>query len=87
MEPVKVRKKPVVVEAMQYWRENEAGVLDWINTPGGLGQARSSMDGIIIHTLEGDHLARPGDWIIKGVQGEFYPCKPNIFTETYEMEE
>lgn len=39
---------------------------------------------ILIPTLEGDHAALEGDWIIKGVQGEFYPCKPDIFDETYE---
>ena len=38
----------------------------------------------IIHTLEGDHLARKGDYIIRGVRGELYPCKPDIFLETYE---
>lgn len=40
--------------------------------------------GMIIHTLEGDMLAWEGDWIIKGVKGEFYPCKPEIFDMTYE---
>lgn len=39
---------------------------------------------LIIQTLEGDHRANPGDWIIKGVQGELYPCKPDIFEATYE---
>ena len=39
---------------------------------------------LLIPTLEGDMLARPGDWIIKGVQGEFYPCKPDIFAATYD---
>lgn len=39
---------------------------------------------LIVFTLEGDMVAQPGDWIIRGVQGEFYPCKPDIFAETYE---
>ena len=39
---------------------------------------------LVIYTLEGDHTALPGDWIIKGVANEFYPCKPNIFEQTYE---
>lgn len=39
---------------------------------------------LTISTLEGEHIARHGDWIIKGVQGEFYPCKPDIFAATYE---
>ena len=38
----------------------------------------------VIHTLEGEMIARPGDWIIRGVQGEFYPCKPDIFEQTYD---
>ena len=42
-------------------------------------------DGITIPTLEGDHLASPGDWIIRGVKGEFYPCKPDIFEMTYDV--
>lgn len=41
--------------------------------------------GLIIRTLEGEHLANIGDYIIKGVQGEFYPCKPDIFEQTYEV--
>lgn len=41
-------------------------------------------DGISIETLEGDMKANPGDWIIKGVKGEYYPCKPDIFAMTYE---
>ena len=40
--------------------------------------------GLIIKTLEGEHVATIGDFIIKGVKGEFYPCKPNIFAMTYE---
>ena len=44
-------------------------------------------DAFIIQTLEGDHLARKGDWIIRGVHGEFYPCKPDIFAKTYEPAE
>ena len=43
--------------------------------------------GLIIKTLEGEHLASIGDYIIKGIQGEFYPCKPDIFEATYEEEE
>jgi hypothetical protein len=41
--------------------------------------------GLIIKTLEGEHIATIGDYIIKGVSGEFYPCKPDIFEQTYEM--
>lgn len=73
------RKKPVTIEARQYTRvalEAEQVAL-W---SGG----NQTDEGLIIHTLEGDHLARYGDWIIKGVHGEFYPCKPDIFEKTYE---
>jgi hypothetical protein len=46
--------------------------------------AYQTSETLIIHTLEGDHRADPGDWIIKGVKGEEYPCKPDIFDATYE---
>ena len=48
--------------------------------PGEMGS-----EGFYIETLEGDHLCRKGDWVIKGVKGEFYPCKPDIFEMTYEL--
>lgn len=44
------------------------------------------VEGLFIHTLEGDHFATPGDWIIRGVKGELYPCKPDIFAATYDTE-
>ena len=78
------RKKPVVIEAVQWTGENLAEVLVFAQ----LGNASySDQVGLIIHTLEGDHKALPGDFIIKGVQGEFYPCKPDIFLATYEVAE
>ena len=75
-------KKPVVIEARQYTRNGlEAEkVAEWCG-------GDQVDDGCIIHTPEGDHLARYGDWIIKGVKGEFYPCKPGIFAATYEAVE
>jgi hypothetical protein len=76
---MKFRKKPVVIEARRYTRnglEAEA-VAAWCS-------GVQTDDGLEIETLEGTHLARYGDWIIKGVQGEFYPCKPDIFAATYE---
>ena len=79
-------KKPVTIEARQFQSvpEIETGLLDWI----GSEKARIEHDGhtatvMVIKTLEGDHTANPGDWIIKGVKGEFYPCKPDIFEMTY----
>ena len=79
------RKKPVEIEAMLYpgLRElHEAlPVLNWLDEN---GVNHTHEGGLLIHTLEGDMLAMPGDYIIKGVQGEFYPCKPDIFEATYE---
>ena len=85
----KYRKKPVVIEAMQFTTNNEAGsstmdaIVRWIN---GDATPVASHDGtyIFIHTLEGVMRADVYDWNIKGVQGEFYPCKPDIFAATYE---
>ena len=78
--PMQYRKKPVVIEAIQYQIHNVVAVVQFLE-----GQAfEPGLDGIVIKTLEGDMTAAPGDWIIKGVQGEFYPCKPDIFAATYE---
>ena len=81
---MRYRKKPVVIEAFCLGRdlppawfqaaENAAGV--WANDEGH----------VIIGTLEGNMVAHEGDWIIQGVQGELYPCKPDIFVATYEEE-
>ena len=77
---MKYRKKPVVVEAVRWNGNNHKEVIDFAENKiwfDGLGN-------IWIATLEGDMVAKTGDYIIKGVQGEFYPCKPDIFAETYE---
>ena len=81
-EPSRYRKIPVVVEAMQYgpYTAPSLGLCFFLDGTG----AYAIADGIIIPTLEGHMLARPGDWIIKGIEGEFYPCKPDIFAKTYE---
>lgn len=73
------RKKPVVIEARQWTGGNAVNLLDWIKP-----EARQEGSVLVIPTLEGDHEASLGDWIIKGVKGEFYPCKPDIFEATYE---
>lgn len=75
----KFRKKPVVIEAREWTGANVVELLDWIKP-----SARQEGASIIIPTLEGDHEASLGDWIIQGVKGEFYPCKPDIFEATYE---
>lgn len=81
----KFRKKPVVIEARQYTGKNGIELLGWI---GGTELEEGFLgDGIEIHTLEGTMKASQGDWIIKGVAGEFYPCKPQIFEATYEAVE
>ena len=84
---MKFRKKPVVIEAWQWLGLNPGDARDFQEKNGlprwYLG-VRNGKTGMIIPTLEGDHLAQRGDWIIKGVAGEFYPCKPDIFKETYE---
>ena len=76
------RKKPVVIEAVQFHdsKEGLAVVVSFIPN----GQVWFSGNNPVIKTLEGDMTAQPGDWIIKGVKGEFYPCKPDIFEATYE---
>ena len=78
---MKYRKKPVVVEAVQWTGENHAEMCEFIDPE--VFEIKPK-EGLIIHTLEGDHHASPGDYIIKGVNGEFYPCKPDIFAKTYD---
>jgi hypothetical protein len=82
-------KKPVIVEAIRFDGENWAEVQKFAaDGPMGTGMeamfTRDDVHYIRIMTLEGTMEADPGDWIIKGIQGEFYPCKPDIFEETYE---
>lgn len=78
---MKFRKKPVVIEA---WRNTAGAVIpDWLQGRG-VGRVGSELT---IVTLEGTMTAQPGDWIIKGVEGEVYPCKTDIFAATYEREE
>lgn len=77
----KYRKKPVVIDAIRYTGDFE---LDWLRDA---EQVRSAGDGsgaCEIVTLEGVMRADVGDWIIRGVKGELYPCKPDIFDATYE---
>ena len=77
---MKYRKKPVVIEAHQLTNGNCDQVAEWCN--GLLVDAVQPT--IQIMTLEGIMTARCGDYIIKGVEGEFYPCAPNIFEKTYD---
>lgn len=76
------RKKPVEIEAMQFGGSNGRAVAGWVL---GNGQdAQLNRGEVLIMTLEGIMHVSPGDWVIRGVQGEFYPCKPDIFDATYE---
>jgi hypothetical protein len=75
-------KKPVTIEARQYdgSLESRLEIGEWINSSGHEAHVGNVL---VIVTLEGEHRADPGDWVIKGVAGEFYPCKPEIFAATY----
>jgi hypothetical protein len=97
------RKKPIVIEAVRFYRTVDGlvtvdggsigllGFPAWLtealdapqDQPGAIFPA-SDGDGANIFTKEGIHYATPGDWIIRGVKGELYPCKPDIFEATYE---
>ena len=90
----KFRKRPVIIEAVQWLGDNTDEILLFLESDlsefaKGSGRhyridKSRVAGGLIIKTLEGEHLASPGDWIIKGVEGEYYPCKPDIFKSTYE---
>ncbi len=85
---MKYRKKPVVIEAIKFneekWEEEISQAKLSESFPMVL---LSIINGFkpVIQTLEGDMKVSDGDYIIKGVRGEFYPCKPDIFEETYEV--
>ena len=89
---MKYRKKPVVIEAF-CWTGGPDQTEDpvWICDAIKCGSVRFKTIGddtfMFIDTLEGTHMASPGDFIIKGVKGELYPCKPDIFEATYEAVE
>ena len=89
---MRFRKRPVVVEAWR-WRGdvNDDNFPEWVkryksnNSRGATSFITLQKDKtLLIPTLEGDHTASIGDWIIRGVKGEVYPCKPDIFAATYE---
>lgn len=80
------RKKPVEIEAVLYLGNGNLGegVPEWIWDALDDKTLKEDGDDMLIHTLEGDMKVSPNDWIIQGVQGELYPCKPDIFEATYE---
>lgn len=89
----KFRKKPVVIDAVQ-WTGSIEKITEWLQSVAPLLDGCSveldlkTPPNIVLHivTLEGDMRASRGDWIIKGVKGELYPCKPDIFQATYDPE-
>ena len=85
----KYKKKPIVIEAIQLRQDTIQECYDFIDTKVGnfpeTGRGIDPADGQFkITTLEGVMIAEVGDYIIKGINGEFYPCKPDIFEKTYE---
>lgn len=84
----KYRKKPVEIEALQYKKGNIHRVMSWIEKfvkhNSEVIAYNNKSNNYEIKTLEGNHTVSEGDYIIKGVKGEFYPCKPDIFEQTYE---
>lgn len=84
---MKYRKKPVVIEAVQWSGNNLNEILDFMKDKQPNYYEDDEKKLLTIQTLEGNMIASDGDYIIKGVQGEFYPCKPDIFKQTYEMVE
>jgi len=113
MSMTKFRKKPVEIEATQWFKNgdhpedksepvyskdseafmSEGKVVRYYRRPDDDGQRKCEKCGEIMHvhgwidTLEGGHIVCPGDWIITGVQGERYPCKPDVFEATYDLVE
>ena len=92
---MKFRKKPVAIEAFQMTAERRWDNQDWPDwlhkawneqegADGSLWCDRNNTAQLYIRTLEGCHKVTFGDWIIQGVNGEIYPCKPDIFEKTYE---
>ena len=77
------RKKPVVIEAVQWTGDN---LEDVQKLDPAIVRTTKLSDTVMISTLEGTMIARPGYWIIRGVAGEIYPCDPEIFDQTYEEE-
>jgi len=90
---MKYRKKPVVIEAEQWWSNTPHPEVRSYRTPDGDSQDICKLCKITmqfhgwVDTLEGGHIVCPGDWIITGIKGEHYPCKPDVFELTYDKEE
>lgn len=94
---MKYRKKPVVIDAVQWTGGNHREMFDFMTSDTFMVNETMTVDGdhfyidhsridggLIIKTMEGEHVATIGDYIIKGVKGEYYPCKEDVFIQTYE---
>ena len=83
------RKKPVTVAAVQWTGDNlgEINALVPFDADPWPIERRPGIEKLLVHTSEGTIGASVGDWIIRGVKGEFYPCKPDVFELTYELAE
>ena len=75
------KKKPVIIQALQWMGNNYEEIDSFVGS-----NYEISGNEVIIHTTEGDMTAHPGDYIIRGVKGEFYTCREDIFENTYELE-
>ena len=85
----KYRKRPVVVDALQWTGGNLKDCIDFLGSSYGGYVIERGINGkreLTVLTLEGKHIASEGDYLIRGVAGEHYPCKPAIFEATYEAE-
>lgn len=91
----KYRSKPVEIEAERWWKvgkyfEGKGRIVDFYRHPNYSGKLSCEVCKVILHdhgwvdTLEQGHRVCPGDWIIKGLEGEFYPCKDSVFQKKYE---
>ena len=96
------QKKPIIIEAFQMTKERRSDNSEWplwlnsawqlqVGEPGALfssadGVLEGELDALYINTLEGIHKVSWGDWIIQGINGELYPCKPDIFEATYQTQ-
>lgn len=83
----KYRKKPVVIEAIQWKGDWTKEVADFVKITKDRSFHFRNKGALYIDTLEGRMKANVNDWIIRGVSGEYYPCKPDIFEKTYEIVE
>jgi hypothetical protein len=79
------RKIPLTIKAVRLTKENFYNVLDWCDGETYSKPPMRQITGIYFPTIEGHVIAEFGEWVLQGIDGEFYPCKDHIFRETYEI--